>query len=1023
MTAPVARAAAPDLAGRPTLFLVYTVHLDTQWRWTVQDTIRDFLPATLDGNFALFRDHPDRVLSFEGAFRYRLVEEYHPAAFARLKEHVRQGRWRPAGTMLDSPDVNCVAPESLLRHILYARRYFESRFDTTSRDLFLPDCFGFGHALPTIAAHCGLIGFSSQKFGNWGAPAELPFDLGLWLGPDGEGIIAALRPEGYGEGLGEDLSHAERWLRRTDLQFTASGIRAAMMYVGLGDRGGRLGDESLAWIARSVDGDGPLTVVQTASDALFAAITPAQRASLPRHQGELLLPTHGTGCWTSQAAAKGWNRECERLADRAERAAALAAWLGVMIYPQATLRGAWERFLWHQMHDDLTGTSIPEAYRFTWNDQLIARNQLATVFEDALAAIAAGLDTGGPGRPLVVFNPLEHRRCDLVEATLDWPGAPLRIEAVGPAGEVVSVQVVARRTDRLDIVFAPPLPPLGVAVWRLRPAADPAPPSDLATGRLDNGGWFLANAGFRLELDSAGDVTRLVDRRGGAELLAAALRLELLPDRSHRWPAWEIRSEDVAAAARGLGRARVEVIESGPVRAVLELRRRGAGSAFRQRLVVAAGSAGDRIDCRLDIDWRGRGRLLKLALRQPGTNEEAVYGLGCGTIRRGVNTAARYEVPGLWAAPADGGLALIAAGQAGWDRPDAGTLRLSLLRSPRVLRRFRHQGNQDHGAHRLELSLVRHLSIADTEEQSRRVQQPPQARPVKRHGGPLGRAVSLLELDSGIVARAVKAPEAGDGLVVRLQEAGGRARQGARLRAGGAVRRAAELDGCEGERRPLEPAGGGLVFDLPPFALRTLRLEVEAPAARPAPPAFTHLALPFDTRATSRQGEAGVAFGGCGRSLPAELWPAAIQAGAVPFRLGPVAAANALRAAGQALEWQGEGASIYLLAATVDRPGRFLFRAGDRRLTVAVDCWDGILGCWKGWRRGPRHRRWGRPGSGFERRDTLGWVAGHRHDARGEDEPYEPAYLFRYRLDLAAGARRLVLPRAEGLMLFAATLA
>jgi alpha-mannosidase len=1019
LTSPAAPAAAPDPAGRPTLFLVYTVHLDTQWRWTVRDTIRQFLPATLAGNFALLRDHPDRVLSFEGAFRYRLIEEYYPADFARLRELVAAGRWRPAGNMLDSPDVNCVAPESLLRHILYARRYFASRFGAASEDLFLPDCFGFGHALPTIAAHCGLTGFSSQKFGNWGAPAELPFDVGVWLGPDGEGVIAALRPEGYGEGLHEDLSHATRWLERCERQFASSGLRLALMYVGLGDRGGRLGEASLRWIERSVGGDGPLRVVQAGSDALFAAIAPEARRLLPRHQGELLLPTHGTGCWTSQAAAKRWNRDCERAADRAERAASLARWLGVMPYPGRMLRQAWERFLWHQMHDDLTGTSLPEAYRFTWNDQLVARNQFATVFEDALAAVAAGLDTAGPGRPLVVFNPLERRRCDLVEATLDWPGAPLAIEAVGPTGDVVPVQVVERRTDRLRVVFAPPLPPLGVAVWRLRPAGGAAP-SDLEVGPR-----FLANALFRLELDAAGDVASLEDRLRGAELLTAPLRLELLPDRSRRWPAWEIMPRDVAAAPRPLGRGRIEVVEAGPVRAVLEVRRRGAGSRYRQRWILGAGAAGERIDCRIDVDWRSRGRLLKLALRQPAAGEAALYGLGCGVIRRGLNSPTRYEVPGLWAAPAkapeDGALALIAAGQAGWDHPDAETLRASLLRSPRVLRKFRHQGRQDIGHHPLELALARHRSPAATEEHARRFHQPPVARPVASHHGPLGRSISLLELDEGATARAVKTAEDGPGLVVRLQEADGRPRQDLRLKAGGAIRRAVELDGCEVERRGLEPAGDVLSLDLTPFALRTLRLDVEAPASRPEPVAFTHLELAFDSRATSRQGEAGVRFGAAGHSFPAELWPDSIRVGAVPFRLGPATAANSLRAAGQSLDWTVEATALYLLAASVEGPGRFDFRCGGRRVRLAVDRWDGILGCWKGWRRGLGQLRWAPPGGGFERRDTVGWVATHRHDRHGADEPYEAAYLFRYRIDLPPATRRLVLPRSDRLRVFAVT--
>ena len=64
-----------------------------------------------------------------------------------------------------------------------------------STDIFLPDCFGFGWTLPTIAAHCGLIGFSSQKLDWRNHPfygkSKHPFMIGLWKGVDGASIMLA----------------------------------------------------------------------------------------------------------------------------------------------------------------------------------------------------------------------------------------------------------------------------------------------------------------------------------------------------------------------------------------------------------------------------------------------------------------------------------------------------------------------------------------------------------------------------------------------------------------------------------------------------------------------------------------------------------------------------------------------------------------------------------------------------------------------------------------------------------------
>ena len=65
---------------------------------------------------------------------------------------------------------------------------------------------------------------------------------------------------------------------------------------------------------------------------------------------------------------KLYNRQNELLGDAAERSSVVAEWLNQASYPGAALTENWQRFIFHQFHDDLTGTSIPRAYEFSWND-------------------------------------------------------------------------------------------------------------------------------------------------------------------------------------------------------------------------------------------------------------------------------------------------------------------------------------------------------------------------------------------------------------------------------------------------------------------------------------------------------------------------------------------------------------------------------------------------------------------------------------------------------------------------------
>ena len=95
---PAAAPRAPNLANEPTLYVVGYAHLDTEWRWEYPQVIQEYLTKTMRNNFALFEKYPHYVFNFTGANRYRLMKDYYPADFERLKQYVAAGRWFPAGS-------------------------------------------------------------------------------------------------------------------------------------------------------------------------------------------------------------------------------------------------------------------------------------------------------------------------------------------------------------------------------------------------------------------------------------------------------------------------------------------------------------------------------------------------------------------------------------------------------------------------------------------------------------------------------------------------------------------------------------------------------------------------------------------------------------------------------------------------------------------------------------------------------------------------------------------------------------
>jgi alpha-mannosidase len=745
---------APDITTTPTLFVVPYAHLDTQWRWEFPQTISEFLPKTMLVNFDYMDRYPHYVFNWTGANRYRLMKEYFPADYARIKGYVARGQWFPAGSSVEEGDVNLPSAEGIFRQVLYGNRYFRHEFGKASNEFMLPDSFGFPASLPTILAHAGLQGFSTQKLGGrWPAgpeaggphspeqtPDGVPFNVGVWVGPDGSSVVAALHPGAYGSSIYTDLSEAPLasmqqtllnsaqtpaltaeqaqtlrtlatadtdWVKRIAIDGKASGVFADFRYVGTGDTGGAPQESTVklleaiatksetllpslpklngapAFPAHSVTvrvGVGPVHVVESSADEMFRAITPGMAAHMPHYEGDLELTDHSAGSLTSQAYHKRWIIKDENLAGAAEKASLTAQWLGARTYPQQRLNDAWMLALAGHFHDTGAGTSTPRAYQYAWNDDVIAANQFSAVLTSASAAVSSTLDTRTQGVPVVVFNPLSIAREDVVEAAIAFPGnAPQAVRVFGPDGQETPAQWENGR-----VVFLAKAPSVGYAVFDVRPAEASAP-----NPALHVSAYSLENQRYHVQLNGDGDIASVYDKKLAKELLSAPLRLAISTDVPRNYPAWnmDFAQEQAAPHAYVGGPAEIRISEDGPARVALEVTRQAEGSRFVQTVSLAAGDAGNRVNLHEAIDWKTLGANLKAVFALSATNPKATYSWDIGTVERSNAQSRQYEVGShRWIdlTDKDGGfgVTLLTGVKNGSDKPNDQTLRITLLRSP-----------------------------------------------------------------------------------------------------------------------------------------------------------------------------------------------------------------------------------------------------------------------------------------------------------------------------------------------------
>src|SRR5205807_5917186 len=383
------------------------------------------------------------------------------------------------------------------------------------------------------------------------------------------------------------------------------------------------------------------------------------------------------------------------------------------------------------------------------------------------------------GTALVVYNPLNVEREDVVEADVSLAGGA-GIVVYGPDGHAVPTQLQRAENGTAKILFLAKLPSVCFAVYDARLEKLPLDDSSLKISQPP-----LENARYRVRLDENCDVAGIFDKSIHKELLSAPLRLAFQTEKPHDWPAWNMDWADQQKPPRGYvtGPAKVRMVEKGPVRMAVEIEREAEGSRFVQTIRLSAGGAANRVEFSNVIDWKTAATALKATFPLAAANSKATYNWDLGTIERGNNDPKKFEVPShqwfdLTDKSGNYGVTILSDCKNGSDKPDDNTLRLTLVYTPGLGdgngRFYSDQITQDWGHHEFVYGLAGHAGDwrkEQTDWQALRLNQPLIAFETSQHAGPLGKSFSLLHLDNSRVrVLALKKAEQSDEVIVRVVE-------------------------------------------------------------------------------------------------------------------------------------------------------------------------------------------------------------------------------------------------------------
>jgi alpha-mannosidase len=754
------------------LHMIGNAHIDPVWLWQWQEGYQE-VRATFQSAIDRLDEYPDFVFTHTSVLFLEWVEESDPQLFAKIRARIEEGRWQVVGGWWIEPDCNIPSGESFVRQGLYGQRWLHDRFGIVSTSGANLDSFGHNATIPQILRKQGMDSYVFLRPGPK-ENAEVPAPIFWWQSPDGSRVLAYRIPFEYcapRDDLGEQIEKV--------LADLPPEIEVASMFYGVGNHGGGPTKANLDSIGRlNESGEHPRMELSSLR-RFFDEVQANGADALPVWASE--LQHHSPGCYTTHSGIKRWNRRAENLLLRAEKWSAIADVLGAQSYPREQLSEAWKLVLFNQFHDTLAGTSIEPAYEDA-RDQIGHASSLASfAFNRAIQSISRQIDIPYEerSRPLVVFNPHPWRLVADVEFEYNWmtkEGAHL----VDDEGVEVPMQLTRPLTtmssSRARVVFPADVPPLGYRVYRMRLEGVESPVAPAATRTT------IENERVLLEIDPVtGRIARLVHKASGADLAAPGSKhAVVIEDRSDTW------GHDVRAYDQEEGEfevTSVQLLEDGPVRALLRVESRWRDSTLRED--YALGADAHYVDVRVAVDWQEERKLLKLRYPTPVDTASATFETPYGHIER---ASGGDEEPGQsWLDVSGGGRGLTVINDAkyGYD-VRGGDIGISVVRSPvwawHDPRELEQDGDfeyMDQGRQTFLVRLVPHAGDwrdANVVRLAEELNQPPYALFETFTRGPLPRQASYASDDGGaVVVTVVKASEDDDALVVRAYETAGRA--------------------------------------------------------------------------------------------------------------------------------------------------------------------------------------------------------------------------------------------------------
>ncbi|HUX98123.1 MAG TPA: glycoside hydrolase family 38 C-terminal domain-containing protein, partial [Candidatus Deferrimicrobium sp.] len=713
-------------------------------------------------------------------------------------------------------------------------------------------------SLPQILAKSGAKYFYTNKM-SWNATTQFPFIVFYWQAPDGSKVLTYSMPYSLNLLLSKpgmrEFKEYTSFLENIEKQrvfnyetdYDEIKKRRTLQYIhdlafiyGMGDGGGgplRAEIIYLKEFMRLKQIKGFITMLD------YFKLLEKFKDRLPIWNDELYLEIH-RGTYTSQVWLKQLNRKTEFDLYNLEVLSSLSALMG-WSYPAEKIKKIWKVLLFNQFHDILPGSAIPAVYDDTRKDFEKIHHAITQIKQSAFDVLLKKINIPQDG--ILVFNTHSWKRDALIE-----------LESIDKSlikdrnGAEVSSQLTANK----QIFIAKDIPSIGYTFFSLSSTKNlPSYTTDINT-QDEADSIVLENTFLKVQINkTTGYVSSIYHKTLGKEILTApGNRVQIFNEKMlFMNPAWNINPNYKKTPLKLNQQLSVELKESGPVRATVEIIRQSTKPSTQIVQKVSLLTQTDRVDFKLYLKYYIKSTIVKLAFPFNVESDKIHCEIPFGVISRSTKPKtpaqkAQWEISAhKWVdvSQNDFGVTLINKSRYGFDahyHPNyKSVVRMTIFRIPPYPRAGNPIGSiiptrkwHEQSEYSVEYSLYIHKGDwcnSNCYLLANEFNNPPIQIPVEKNAGVLSEELEFVTIDpANVLLSAFKIPEdqQKNSLILRVYEMTGK-QTNAKIRFSESIsiENAFETDLLELNPQKCDFRKNSLEFSIKPFEIKTFLIKYD----------------------------------------------------------------------------------------------------------------------------------------------------------------------------------------------------